>query len=166
MPVHRHPIAVPRGSTRENLRLEFLPLDQALVTRLRSTYQQLHTADRQLAEVFYTKLFAAAPHLRSMFRDDPQSQARKLTAALDAVVDNLEHPARNAELLADLGRRHATYGVRPEHYTLVTALLIESMSDVLGPGASPAALDDWRLALRLIASQMLAATGHVEQSRA
>lgn len=155
MPVRRHPVAASLSATP----LGSLPLDEKLVARLRSTYTSLRAHDHTLASNFYSKLFAAAPQVRSMFRSDPATQAAKLMAALDAVVQNLERPKETAAMLADLGRRHAEYGAKPEHYDLVVTLLIESMQDVLKLGSDDPAIREWRMALRLISDQMIRASG-------
>ncbi len=152
MPVKRHPVAV--SQVRDPLAR--LPIDTALVARLRATYERVRARDQGLADIFYAKLFAAAPQLRPLFRGEPQAQAQKLTAALDAVVRNLEQPAENAAMLVELGKRHAQYGVKPEHYGFVTDLLVESMHELLGTDVDQSALEEWRLALRLISNQMLA----------
>jgi hemoglobin-like flavoprotein len=36
------------------------------------------------------------------------------------------------DMLKGLGQRHATYGVRPEHYPLVGVVLLETFADFLG----------------------------------
>jgi hemoglobin-like flavoprotein len=153
MPVRRHPVAV--TSIRDPLAI--VPLDLALVQRLKATYSVIRARDTRLAESFYRRLFDAAPHLRPMFKSAPADQARKLTDALDAVVRNLEEPTQNASMLDALGRRHADYGARPEHYDLVITLLIESMREVLGDESQVHALEEWHMALRLISDQMIRA---------
>lgn len=155
MPLKRHPIAVAH-SIEVLIRL---PLDETLVQSLRATYNRVRADELRLATVFYSKLFSAAPQLRGMFRGDLPSQAAKLTAALDAVVCNLEKPRENAAMLADLGRRHAGYGARPEHYDLVVDLLVQSMQEVLHTTSDDRAILEWRMALRLIADQMISASG-------
>lgn len=158
MPVRRHPVALPARPDPASARsLAALPLDHALIASLRASYDQIRAHDSRLAEIFYAKLFAVAPQVRGMFRSDPAIQAAKLMAALDIVVRNLESAGANAALLADLGRRHATYGARPEHYPLVTSLLIESMQELLGLRFSPQHRDQWSLAFALITKQMIAA---------
>ncbi len=152
MPVKRHPVAVSALGDP----LARLPVDTALVSRLRVTYERVRTRDQRLAEIFYIKLFTAAPHLRPLFRSEPKAQAEKLMMALDAVVRNLEQPSENASMLAEMGRRHAEYGAKSEHYTLVIELLVDSMQELLGPDIDRPALDEWRLALRLISNQMIA----------
>lgn len=153
MPVHRHPIANAKTSGP----LSRIPLDAGLIERLRLSYEKAREQDIRLAEIFYAKLFAAAPHLRTMFSTDVRDQARKLTAALDMIVANLASPDENAAMLTAMGRRHAGYGARPEHYELVTDLLVDSMSELLGGQAKDQTLEEWRTALRLISRQMIAA---------
>lgn len=155
MPVRRHPVAVPAPGAH----LSILPVDLELVARLKATYARIRTHGDRLAELFYARLFAAAPQLRSLFRGDTAAQAAKLTAALDAVVQNFENPRENAGMLAELGRRHVAYGARPEHYAVVTELLINSMRELLAPDADERDLAEWHQALRLISDQMIAATG-------
>lgn len=153
MAVKRHPVAVDiRGDA-----LARVPLDTALVSRLRATYEVVRVHELRLAETFYAKLFEAAPHLRPMFPGDLRAQSAKLTAALDVVVRNFEDPAANVSLLSDLGRRHAGYGVQPEHYAIVVDLLIASMRELGGKTVSEAQLQEWRWALRLLSQQMIAA---------
>lgn len=155
MPLRRHPVAVgPQDGA-----LRSVPIDRALIERLKASYSVVRAHDQRLAQLFYERLFAAAPAVRHMFREDPGVQARKLMDALDVIVRNLEHPAQNAALLADLGRRHARYGATPEHYALVTELLASCMQEVLGSGAGDAVINEWRLALHLVGAQMIAA-GH------
>lgn len=153
MAVKRHPVAVDITGDA----LARVPLDTALVSRLRATYDAVRVQELRLAETFYTRLFAIAPHLRGMFPSDIRGQAAKLTAALDAVVHNFEDPAANVAALSQLGRRHAGYGVKPEHYAIVVDLLIASMREVGGDALDESRLQEWRWALRLISQQMLAA---------
>lgn len=154
MPVRRHPVATSKGEHT----LSNLPVDGALIARLKASFLIVREHGVRLAEIFYAKLFAAAPHLRPLFRADIASQSEKLIASLDAIVRNLEAPHENAEMLAALGKRHAGYGAKPEHYDLVIDLLVESMRELLDSRADPRMLDEWRTTLRLVSDQMLAAS--------
>jgi hemoglobin-like flavoprotein len=158
MPVRRHPVALPPQKNASPESLAAVPLDVALVTSLRASYEMVRAHDLRLAEIFYARLFAAAPHLRSLFRGDPAVQAAKLMAALDVVVKNLDAGTANAAMLAELGRRHASYGARPEHYPLVVDLLVGAMQTLLGPSFLPENREQWRLALSLVCRQMVAAS--------
>lgn len=161
MPVHRHPVA----TTKTDQRLACVPLDHALIARLKASYQLVREKDLLFAEVFYAKLFDAAPDLRAIFRSEPRVQAQKLTASLDMIVRNLEYPNENEQMLSSLGRRHAAYGAKPEHYSLVIELLVSSMYEVLQSQADEQSLDEWRTALRLVSDQMIAGSESVHESK-
>lgn len=153
MPVRRHPIA----SSKSGDSLDGVPLDEGLIARLEGSYEVARRHRHLLAEVFYAKLFAAAPQLRPLFSSDLKVQAKKLMSSLDAIVTNLRSPGVNSEMLADLGKRHTGYGARPEHYELVIELLVESMGELGGEKFDAGCLEEWRMALRLVSNQMIAA---------
>jgi len=154
MGVHRHPVAV------SNVQgpLAGVPLDRALIGRLCARFSLVRGMGLRLAEVFYARLFSAAPHLTALFRTEPAAQSAKLIASLDAIVRNLEAPEDNAAMIAALGQRHAGYGAKPEHYGLVVDLLVESIREVLGSQIDARGLDEWKTALTLVSRQMIAAS--------
>lgn len=159
MAVHRHPVAVSKVPGP----LAGVPLDRGLIERLRASFGLLRGEGLRLAEVFYAKLFEAAPHLRALFRTEPAVQSAKLIASLEAMVRNLEAPEENAAMIAALGQRHVAYGAKPEHYGLVVKLLVESIRDVLGARIDARGLDEWRTALGLVAKQMIDAAERVKK---
>ena len=58
-----------------------------------------------------------------------RAQKRALLGALVALRRSLRDLSTIAPFLADLGARHARYGVRVEHYPVVGAALLETMAD-------------------------------------
>jgi hemoglobin-like flavoprotein len=116
------------------------------------SWQQLGTSRDGLAAVFYQRLFALAPTLRELFRNtDMPAQEQKLTATLGALVSG----AVSADALAELGRRHAGYGVRPEHYGVVAEALLWSLEQRLGALWTKATQAAWEDALTRVAGIML-----------
>lgn len=157
MPVHRHPLY--RGTNPTEL--SNFEIDHELVGRLRDSYQAVRATGDRLAVTFYRNLFAQYPGLRPMFKADPAEQAAKLMASLDIIIAYLADPGgKQREYLAELGRRHTTYGVVPAHYDAVIQLLCDAMKQVLtesGHHPSQRTLDEWRTALRLVSDHMLSA---------
>jgi serine/threonine protein kinase/pimeloyl-ACP methyl ester carboxylesterase/hemoglobin-like flavoprotein len=78
----------------------------------------------------YERLFAEHPALRSLFPAEMAAQRRKLFGALVTVVGNLQRPERLVPLLEDLGRRHAVYGVKLEHFDALGAALLGAIGDL------------------------------------
>ena len=85
----------------------------ALVQR---SFEQVRPILEPAALLFYERLFELDPSLRALFRNSREAQAQMLAQALSVVVKGLERPAQIRGAVEALGRRHAGYGVRREHY--------------------------------------------------
>ena len=109
----------------------------------------------QLMEIFYARLFAAAPAVRALFPDDMAPQRAKLLAALVLVRKSLRDLDAILPKLHALGARHAGYGAEPAHYGVVAAALIAAMADVAGDAWDPRHEDAWSEALGFIAAVMI-----------
>jgi hemoglobin-like flavoprotein len=91
----------------------------------------------ELMDVFYARLFAAAPAVRPLFAGtDLRRQKGMLLGALVLLRKSLRDLDRIVPALREMGARHVRYGARPEHYPVVGEVLIASMAEIAG--------DDWR----------------------
>ncbi len=127
------------------------------VVRVRTSWQQVRPQGPTVATLFYENLFAAQPALRSLFKTDLDTQGRQLVAMLDAAVQSLDDLPTLVPVLQRLGSRHAGYGVRDEHYAVVGAALLKTLSQGLGDAFTPAVRDAWVELYDLVASTMTAA---------
>ena len=96
-----------------------------------------------VAEMFYSRLFAMAPELRSMFPPDMSGQKQKLMAMLGTVVVDLGRLNTLVPAVRALGQRHATYGVTPDDFALVGAALLRTLEMVLGANFTVEVKDAW-----------------------
>jgi hemoglobin-like flavoprotein len=152
-----HPLAEPlsTGATAAAA----APLDQRLILRLRVSLARLLGKGDELAKAFYAMLFERYPSVRPLFPADMAAQRVKLTEMLAWIATGLDHPDQTLPAIADLGRRHAGYGARPEHYPLVRDTLVEAMGRTAGADWDEELAEDWRQSIDLIARHMLAASG-------
>jgi hemoglobin-like flavoprotein len=112
------------------------------------------------ARLFYDRLFEIDPTTRPLFKTtDPAEQRRKLIQALTMVVQGLDHLEALVPTIADLGRRHAQYGVTNGHYDAVGAALLWTLEQGLGSGWTPEAKVAWSSAYTLLADVMREAAG-------
>jgi len=109
------------------------------------------------AELFYGRLFALDADLQRLFRDDMVEQGRNLTAMLSVASANISRPERISVALRQLGKRHAAYGVRPEHFALVEDALLFALEHALIDVFTAEVKAAWRAAYALLASMMLEA---------
>ena len=117
----------------------------------------------ELMDVFYARLFAAAPG--GAARSSPTTCKRQKTMLLGALV-LLRKSLRNLDAivpkLRELGARHVAYGAQPEHYPVVGAVLIASMAAVAGDAWKPEYEAAWGAAFEIVAGAMIEGAAAVE----
>jgi len=106
------------------------------------------------ALVFYRRLFELEPRLRPLFKNDIESQSRKLMDTLSASLEMLDQPERLTAELEALGARHVGYGVRDEHYAIVGRALLDMLTEVLGDEFTLETRAAWAELYRLISETM------------
>ena len=106
---------------------------------------------------FYERLFEQHPGLRPLFRGDITSQVGHLMMALQMVVRSLNDLTPILGRIAELGRRHAGYGVTEDHFGMVGAAFLWTLEDMLGEAFTPEIKDAWAAAYGVLAGAMIAA---------
>jgi hemoglobin-like flavoprotein len=97
-----------------------------------------------VASLFYDRLFTLDPSLRFMFAHaDMTEQGKKLTQMLTVAVKSLDRLEQLLPAVDALGRRHAGYGVRDEHYETVGCALLDTLALGLGDAFTPTARTAW-----------------------
>jgi hemoglobin-like flavoprotein len=130
----------------------FLHDDQ--IAEVRRTFELLAAQGLAPVELFYDRLFAAAPEVRPLFRSDPAHQARKFLSSLRVIVSALDSPIKHVAVLQSLGERHRGYGVVSKYYPIVRDTLLSVMADQLGQQFTPSAAAAWGRAFELMATIM------------
>jgi nitric oxide dioxygenase len=129
------------------------PLD---ITALETSFDLVAARREELVDRFYRRLFRDAPATRALFAHaDMRAQKRALLGALVALRRSLRDLSSIAPFLADLGARHARYGVSAEHYPVVGAALLETMAEVGGAAWQPFFTSEWARAYQMVAHIMI-----------
>jgi len=124
------------------------------VALVQSSFQSVQPILEPAALWFYDRLFEIDTSLRPMFRSSRQDQARKLAQALAIVVAAIDRPETIRGAIESLGRRHAAYGVRDEHYATVGSALLWTLEQGLGDAFTPEVRDAWAAAYGWLAWTM------------
>ena len=122
---------------------------------VQSSFQLIKQDVESAVMLFYDRLFHLDPSLRHMFRNSREEQARKLAHVLTVVVNGLSRPEQILPAVEELGRRHADYGVRTEHYATVGAALLWTLQAGLGEHFTPEVREAWASAYTALASVMI-----------
>ena len=84
---------------------------------LESSFQAIVLHGEAFVTAFYERLFTRFPQTRAFFAaTDMLEQRKKLQQSLALIVQHMQHPEVLGDMLRELGQRHVTYGIRPEHY--------------------------------------------------
>jgi hemoglobin-like flavoprotein len=109
----------------------------------------------ELMDEFYSRLFTAAPAVKTLFPADMKRQKARLLGALMLLRKSLRDLDAIVPKLRDLGARHVAYGAKPEHYPVVGTVLIASMAAVGGDAWSAEYEAAWAEAFEIVAATML-----------
>lgn len=160
MPVTRHPLL------NANHPVGSVALDENAIRRLTACLDILKARGDEIAQEFYGRLFTRYPAVRALFPTDMASQKKKLIESLVFVVEHARNPSQTLEAVREMGRRHAKYGAKPEHYPIVCGLLIEVMALFAGELWTTEVKQEWAVTLELISRTMIAAYEQPPQSDA
>jgi hemoglobin-like flavoprotein len=128
-------------------------------TLVRESFAKVVPIAPAAAAMFYDRLFALDPTLRPLFKGDMTEQGKKLMAMIGTAVANLHKLDTIVPAVQDLGRRHAGYGVRPEHYATVAEALLWTLGQGLGDEFTPATKVAWVEAYTILSAVMQQAAG-------
>ncbi len=121
---------------------------------VQKTFAQILPIADTVATLFYGRLFELDPSLRAMFNGDMPGQGRKLMSTLKLAVHNLDRLDEIIPALQELGRRHAGYGVKPDHYATVGVALLWILAQGLGDDFTPEVESAWAETYGLLAGVM------------
>lgn len=126
------------------------------VNRLETSFDLLAPRGEELVDVFYRRLFTAAPEVEPLFANtDMKRQRAMLLAALVLLRNSLRDLDGLLPKLHAMGARHAAYGVTPEMYPLVGQALLGAMAELAGDAWDSGLANAWTDAYGVVASAML-----------
>ncbi|WP_127489718.1 NO-inducible flavohemoprotein [Paenibacillus ehimensis] len=133
-------------------------LNEQTIRIIKSTVPVLESKGTEVTKRFYEILFTEHPELLNVFNHANQKQGRQPTALANAVyaaavhIDNL---AAILPVVKQIGHKHRSLGVKPEHYPIVGRTLLTAMREVLGEAATDEVLQAWETAYGIIADAFI-----------
>jgi hemoglobin-like flavoprotein len=122
---------------------------------LETSFDLIAPRGEELMDVFYERLFTAAPGVRTLFPTDMARQKTMLLAALVLLRKSLRNLDAIVPTLQKLGACNVAFGAKPEHYPVVGTTLIAAMAELAGDAWTPAYEEAWKDAFDLVAGAML-----------
>lgn len=112
-----------------------------------------------ITRTFYRNLFAEHPELTNLFNMGNQAngvQQQSLAAAVFAYAANIDNAQALQPVVQRIVHKHASVGIRAEHYPIVGRHLLGAIQEVLGEAATPALLAAWEEAYGELAGVLIA----------
>jgi hemoglobin-like flavoprotein len=130
-----------------------MPLD---IDTLETSFDLIAPRGDELVDIFYTRLFAAAPSVQPLFAGtDLRRQKAMLLGTLVLLRKSLRDLGAIVPKLRELGARHVAYGAVPDHYPVVGEVLIASMAEVAGDAWRVEYAQAWATAFAVVAGAMI-----------
>ena len=124
------------------------------VALVQGSFKKVAPIAATAADIFYDRLFEIAPEVRPLFPEDMREQKMKLMQMLGVAVNNLHKVETIVEPVQQLGKRHAGYDVKDEHYDKVGEALIFTLGKGLGDDFTPEVEAAWVETYGLVATTM------------
>lgn len=121
---------------------------------IQQTAPVLQVHAEQLTRLFYKNMFEKNPEVRPFFNPAHQAsgaQQRALAGAIVAYATHIEKLAALGPAVELIAHKHASLGVRPEHYPIVGSNLLVAISQLLGDEATIEVLAAWSEAYSFLA---------------
>ncbi|TQR21516.1 NO-inducible flavohemoprotein [Psychrobacillus vulpis] len=133
-------------------------LSQQTIDIVKSTAPVLEVHGVAITTVFYKNLFEAHPELLNIFNHANQSKGRQQTALANAVYSAAVHIDNLAAIIPavkQIGQKHVSLGIKPEHYPIVGEHLLGAIKEVLGDAATDDIINAWAEAYGVIADAFI-----------
>ena len=115
-----------------------------------------------LTTYFYQRMFRHNPELNHLFNRSHSETGKQPTAlalSVLAYAENIDDPSVLAPVINLIANKHASIGIRAEHYPIVGKHLLASIREVLGDAASDELINAWGVAYGALADVFIEAEG-------
>ncbi len=129
-------------------------LPAAVIATVKATAPAVAAHGTAIVARMYDLMFAANPEVREMFNPahmTPEGQIGALAEAVAAYAANIDRLEVLAPAVERISQKHASLGVRPEHYPVVGRHLLQAIRDVLGAAATADVIAAWATAYGFLA---------------
>lgn len=113
-----------------------------------------------ITTTFYRSMFAAHPELTNLFNMGNQAagvQQQSLASAVFAYAANIGNPAALGPVVKRIVHKHASVGIRADHYPIVGHHLLGAIRQTLGEAATEPLMAAWAEAYTSLANLLIEA---------
>ena len=137
-------------------------MDARVRELVKATIPVLREHGVALTTYFYQRMFRHNPELNHLFNRSHSETGKQPTAlalSVLAYAENIDDPSVLAPVINLIANKHASIGIRAEHYPIVGKHLLASIREVLGEAASDELINAWGVAYGALADVFIEAEG-------
>lgn len=125
---------------------------------VKSTIPFLRERGEAVSDIVYNTLIKRHPDLNNTLnlihlKDGRLAQA--LTVVILRFASNINNVYELIPKLERISNKHCTLGIKPEHYPLLGAILIEAFEELLGPALTPEIKAAWEKAYKILSNMLI-----------
>lgn len=107
-------------------------------------------------QTLYNKLFELAPDTKELFKNTSmERQSQMLISAIGRLVKSIDHWDTVKSDLEALAKRHAGYGLRPEHFVYFGHAFIHMLKNMYGNEWNSDLEESWKVVYQKISEVMI-----------
>jgi len=130
----------------------------SLVQKTWKLFRDINT--QVIGDVFYSKLFTDEPAVKRLFKTPMTVQYKKLIDMISMIVGRLQEIEAVTDDIREMGKRHAGYGVKPQHYKPVGNAFLWTLEQGLGQDWNEEVQEAWATCYQLLADTMIEASAY------
>lgn len=143
-------------------------LSPTTIDVIKQTVPVLQEHGETLTRHFYQRMFSHNPEVKAFFNPAHQqagTQQRALAGAICAYAQHIDNPAALAGAVELIAQKHASLGIKAEHYPIVGENLLASIREVLGEAATDDIINAWGEAYGVLADLFIQREGQIYQQQ-
>ena len=123
---------------------------------IKATAPVLKEHGEAITKEMYKIMFKNHPEVEKLFENSAPDQHKKLANAVYAYAANIDQLDKLAKGIETMVSAHIKTNVKPEHYPIVGASLLEAIKNVLGDAATDEIINAWAEAYQFLADVLIA----------
>ncbi len=145
------------------------PMTTEQMDLVKATVPTLIQYGETIMKRFYQRMLESHPELKNLFNLAHQKtgmQPKALAAALCAYAANIHHLDVLDDVFLQIEHKHASLGIRPEHYPIVGQHLLAAFAEMRGDIFDSATLKAWGVAYAQFAELLISAEAQLYEKAA
>lgn len=130
-------------------------MTEAKIELVKNSWGRVVAYSEKAGRIFYERLFELAPELRTLFKDDVQTQNQKLILAVTVIITKL-NKLENLELeIQKLAKKHQAFGIAGDHFVMFKLAFVEMLRAISQTLWDEETEEAWKELFDLISVAML-----------